>query len=526
VTSNVLETLVAASQLGLSIPTRMFEDGVDAMLSHKDKNSPSSLPVFGFWNQKKTFVNNETVYKAYPSNINIPLDLLGKLGDILEAGAGKLGIKGDLRQLIDTANSFSKIGSSIFTIPPDADDTGCALGLGSQIQLLAEQGNKQFKKTAQLFWKGLDPEAQALNLFLAYAYDPLSEDTDENVIDSRTYRWLRPFLHAKSKSVNSLKLVTTWFQRISDIQSEGKYQKMPFNVNNVDGSVAVNALFAMTNLLLNQPTTYGPQFNENVFQLYDDTASLVLYILKNNLIQLHAPSILLYYPSKFAFYYFVSRLAKSLENFDAEKTNLPIAVSSLFIKWGVNFKDAMRLYVTPQLLSLQKSVLSEKKTPFIVYDDFLGNADQHARYDDRVFSTSMAFNTLMNTWTVSNTKRNNLDSKQLVWDKDTPLELLSNLNQTAAYLLSPEASASPLENAFFSASIKSVATLPMFVVTNYRKSLDGSQSLSCNQTLSQKSSYGFTFGVSGLIPEDEYEASALQGCFGRPNQNPDIDYNW
>ena len=109
-----------------------------------------------------------------------------------------------------------------------------------------------------------------------------------------------------------------------------------------------------------------------------------------------------------------------------------------------------------------------------------------------------------------------------------PQDLEWMLLASGRFLVSNEADTYPMENAFFSASVKSVATLPMFVVTNYRKSADGSQSIECSESLQgEKSAFGFVFGVSGLMDETEYVEQERNGtCFGMPIQNPDVDYNW
>jgi hypothetical protein len=240
--------------------------------------------------------------------------------------------------------------------------------------------------------------------YVKYAYKPLSQNTDENVIDSRTYRWIRPFLQQKVfEGVTSLSFISTWFQHISKIPKEKAYQKMPFNVNNVDASVAVNGLYGIASWVLSQPEKYEKRFNPEVAQLFDNTAELIEYILDKDLIQVHASSILLYYPSKYAFYYFVSRLVKLLEggaSLPEAKTNKVNKMAmGLFEKWGARLKKAMREKATRQLSALkQQDVLNGH----VYFDDFLGLGDDAPirKPEDRIFSTAMAFNALYNTWTV------------------------------------------------------------------------------------------------------------------------------
>ena len=215
VTSNVLESLLAARKLGVEFDKDLFKDAMDAIVTHQDKNSPASLPIFNFWNQFPIHHGNVSGFQATPSNIVIPLSLFGNFGGVIENAASKLDIQGDLRKLIDTADEFYKMGSTIFTIPPDADDTGCALAVSAQLKNMArdfpdlELASKAYFETVN------DPNGEALDAFVKYAYRPLSKTVDHNVIDSRSYRWLRPFLHQKvSEGATEISLITTWFQRV------------------------------------------------------------------------------------------------------------------------------------------------------------------------------------------------------------------------------------------------------------------------------------------------------------------------
>ena len=293
---------------------------------------------------------------------------------------------------------------------------------------------------------------------------------------------------------------------------------MPFNVNNIDASVVVNGLYGMLSILASDPSKYSSKFTEDHLQLFDDSASMIAYILDNNLIATHSPSILLYYPSRFAFYYFVSRFTRLLESMDASvHAQLPSQVVKLFSKWKVQLKKSMRSGATYQILHLRKFNLEDET---IFWDDFLGNADHHAQFEDRIFSSSMALNALLNTWT-----RPMKNGTQLEFEPETPEGIQLYIDRAAKYLLSSEADRLPQENAFFSASVKSPATLPMFTVTNYRKSLDGTQSIECSEPLTARA-FGFTFGVQGIMSEEDYTQREISGCFNMTTQNPDVDYNW
>ncbi len=51
VTSNVLESLLVARELGVPIDDVVFDRAVEGILGHHDKNSPPNEIVFNFWNQ-------------------------------------------------------------------------------------------------------------------------------------------------------------------------------------------------------------------------------------------------------------------------------------------------------------------------------------------------------------------------------------------------------------------------------------------------------------------------------------------
>ena len=51
VTSNVIESLLAARELGVEIDENVFDMAVEGILGHQDKNSLPNEIVFNFWNQ-------------------------------------------------------------------------------------------------------------------------------------------------------------------------------------------------------------------------------------------------------------------------------------------------------------------------------------------------------------------------------------------------------------------------------------------------------------------------------------------
>jgi hypothetical protein len=178
----------------------------------------------------------------------------------------------------------------------------------------------------------------------------------------------------------------------------------------------------------------------------------------------------------------------------------------------------MQTFGTNQLMALKNHDISSR---IVYWDDFLGNGDISPNYEDRVFSTSMAFNALINTWTESVLDGN--DKKRLRYISHVPKIVVETIEKASRFLTSREADRMPQENAFFSASVKDQSSLPFFGVTNYRKSVDGLHSLECTDSLFKGIHY--VFGVQGLMSEIEYEQRLKAGCFNMSSANPDVDYN-
>ena len=517
---NVLEILLDLWEYGVEYSEQGMIDAIGAMVDHQDKNSPRMLPKFSFWAQEKsTTKDGRIAFSAHPTNIAIPLRMFKTFNGFINHAVKMLMLPENIQEVVNIANDFSTVGGAIFSIPPDADDTGCALGVAAKLSRL-KKSNPLLELPASVYFRQIkDNVGGDLDPYIKYAYRPYLNDVDQSVIDPRTYHWIRHFLHEKGGYVD---LITTWFQRISEIPAEEEYQKMPFSVNNVDGSVVVNGLFGIFSTIFANPYEYVPKITPKLIKLIADSLDLVEHILMNNLIAVHAPSILLYYPSKFAFYYFVSRLCKLLENSFKYSLRMPhqaFEFSRIIMKYRHSLRLAMEKFGTDQLLALKGEDFSSET---VYWDDFLGNGDIKPRYEDRVFSTAMAFNALINTWT-ENQVMDMSNSKRLRYKFDVPQIVVDTIQKAAAFLTSKEADRMPQENAFFSASVKNMSSLPFFGVTNYRKSVDGLHSLECTDSLYKGVHY--VFGVKGLMSEIEYEQQSNASCFNMSTANPDVDYN-
>lgn len=111
----------------------------------------------------------------------------------------------------------------------------------------------------------------------------------------------------RNRSENvTLILPTTWLVN-TDEQVDGLLT-MPFRTNNVDASVCANFLFGLCYQLLAGEV----QLNDELRQMMLDTTELLEFTVKNILAK-RPTLILVYYPSKYDFYWFVARIVNLLK---------------------------------------------------------------------------------------------------------------------------------------------------------------------------------------------------------------------
>ena len=79
---------------------------------------------------------------------------------------------------------------------------------------------------------------------------------------------------------------------------------MPFNVNNVDASVCANVLFGLTFQILTAQITIEelPELSDMITDITD----FLVYVVEKR-IEIRPDITLVYYPSKYDFYWFLAR---------------------------------------------------------------------------------------------------------------------------------------------------------------------------------------------------------------------------
>ena len=83
---------------------------------------------------------------------------------------------------------------------------------------------------------------------------------------------------------------------------------MPFRTNNVDASVSANFLFGLCYQVIQGEV----HLTDELTQMMKDTSNLIEYTIRH-LITKRPDLVLVYYPSKYDFYWFVARIVQLLK---------------------------------------------------------------------------------------------------------------------------------------------------------------------------------------------------------------------
>lgn len=141
---------------------------------------------------------------------------------------------------------------------------------------------------------------------------------------------------------------------------------MPFNLNNVDLAVCANTVSGIVNALLEDIASPEKWFDDDLKQLLLNTSSVISHVIDTGLIAQRPDIILLYYPSLYTFYWFVSRTVFSINNaVQAGKT-----VPQELLDIQDNLQYSLENFATQDILSR-----AHRDMRGIYFDDFLGNND-------------------------------------------------------------------------------------------------------------------------------------------------------
>jgi len=511
VTLFVLQTLLESFELGtISLQDSQLVDSILAVIEHRDKNTPLGTPIYSFWNQKQTF---DKAWQAYPENIAIPIS---------SAVSGLENVEDVLRflNLSHLADDFSVIPEfiakslNVFSIPADADDTGCNLALGTKLLHLKDA----FPLSADLWETANNNLGSVFDYYVKYSYRPFSADSSANIIDSRTYFWIHDFLNelGQNKSpqdLQSLAFISTWFQSLAEIRvKNGEGTRIPFNLNNVDVSVAANSFFGISSHLIMHPETSATIMSDDLRELLDSTCSLLEHVLEKDILHKRGDLALLYYPPVYDFYWFVSRAVHVIESHLFDSHPFHAFLSSI----SSRLSKAMRKYGMEQIFnSASTEHDSFTGKTYSYWDDFLGNSDgedifRRTAYEDRVFSTAVTLNAIIDCWTRTvSDPHSKIVRREWIQNVD---DSAKQLVETGINWILDKSDSFPRENAFFSGSVRSgIGSIPFFYPTNVFEYLDGT-SQTCVDSLTATDSNNVVAGVRGILTDEEFHNKTQQLC--------------
>ena len=448
-----------------AINTSVYK-AVDALSIFHDKNRASNDLSFSFWPQ---YIANSTTNQwcAGPENLMTPLkdvditsETIDKICKDIESRNGTDAQWAE--QCIAKMNSviqFMTMFLNAFGIPADMDDSSVALAISSYF--------KQFEslfgiKTKDLWFNNSNTDSlnniQSFSDNLSkYAYRPLSSDNGVNIIDARSYYWLRNFIYSTEDdnsysysysydySYDNLAFVATWEMTNEDMivnNIEHLCYEAPFNMNNVDATVAANAIFGLTRSLVwmsdDNNSNSIDWFNDDVQRIYHNTTNLLIWIIENNWPNRRPELLFLYYPPRYDFYWFVSRILREYRSiFEFGVNNNTIGKEYPFIdQLYQNLNQVMKFKATSQILSnaLNSTSDLDQDTIYYYWQEFLGLADKNLEnedtphYDDRLFDTAMCINALINIWSTIDNQGN------IKWLDDTPTNVQRVLQGAVTFL--------------------------------------------------------------------------------------------
>ena len=345
VTNFVLYGLLEAKELGtVKVDEHKFSESLVAISSYRDKNIPDGIPQYAFWSQE----NMNGTYSAYATNLISTINMLPNIPPLMGLFLDVIGLG-----IFASAKSIAKA----FVIPPDNDDSSVNMAL---MAFLKETNSSHFS-----FWNSLNLKKQEYyDRVLKYAYRPFEENygpnPQANYIDPRTYFVIRDFIEKKKQESEkpSLILPSTWLLNY-DETIKGKLS-MPFNTNNVDASVCANFLFGLTFSIAQKEVSI--EHSPELHQLILDTTELLEFTVKEGLSK--RPSLLLvYYPSKYDFYWFVARIVHMLK-----RLSLNDQLPEILNEVKVRLESVMKEQGTPQIIKAGKYQGDE-----VHWAEFLGN---------------------------------------------------------------------------------------------------------------------------------------------------------
>jgi hypothetical protein len=456
----VVTMLLECEALGaVALDEASVAAALDAIASYHDRNAPPGAAVMSFWPQ--ALVGSR--WSAHPPNLYGPLQDFDSLAEFLLYVLEELGLKqyaGEVTAGIDNLQTML----DAFHVPADTDDSGCNLAMGGWLAARADRYPALYAR-----WKAANPDAHVLfDSALRFAYRPLGGGGGANMtanLDPRSYYFMHAFLNGAVPPLNERSsFVATWLMGLQADRRDFAQIAMPFNVNNVDLAVSSNFLYGLTNAVVRDlfDGAASKRFasDADLRTLYESTAQLLAWGVTSGAVFRRPDIGMLYYPSRFDFMWMLARNLRLLRNVSSSD---PVIVRTAEL-----FEEVLSGDGTAQLLSVQQNSGAES-----FWDDFLGDYGSQKLGDDRLFTTSLVVNTLMDVWTVPTAAATN-GQTCLRWRPSASAGVRAAVLGGVTFLNNNLFSGRfSLMNAFFSGSMKANSTNFFAYPGTYAQFLNG-----------------------------------------------------
>jgi hypothetical protein len=469
-----------------------LRDAVENLMVFHDHTRAEDDPLFLFWEQQNLdgrWVSNAgNLAAAYPM-----WKVIDKSKDRLTKPFSKSVLPSDGCVPAHPRHGPSR-SSALFCLPADFDDSALNWTLGSSLF----QNRNVFPELWSA-WSANNFDFRKLAKHaVEYAYRPFSADSSINAIDPRTFYAIRDFLwdvKASGDGTPDFGLLTTWASTVQgNLEGIEHYYKMPFNINNVDFSVSANFVYAA------MKSAYTASFPSDVAGFEDlilDTARFLVWGIESGAVVEKPDLLLLYYPSPFLGFFFVSRTVYLLQQPLPHEPDLLRQLRALL-------SPTARTAITARL-----KAAAQCEGEYAFWDGASLSAgipqDRLPKYhNDRKFITALSVNALLNLWVIRQNKRLN-------WLDQTPKEVPQLLTEGVNWLRQNAVSKKyPDHNAFFSSSVKHPDSLPFRFPTNTVECVNapvffgkGSQKMGSHEGHS-------IFAMSGVPSRMQYDAALKQ----------------
>ncbi|KAG2373066.1 hypothetical protein C9374_012912 [Naegleria lovaniensis] len=501
---HLLETTRSASHIARDIIQEdRLKMAIEGILSFHDLNFNSSIPVYNFWPQRSSA--NSKYFQAYPINLVGPLDEYESMSDYMEDILGFLGLNSLRHKVKEMADTFMMLAQA-FHIPADYDCASCNLALGAMMQ--KELALKYPSIVSE--WKSQNSHIPELFLaFDKYAYSNNLKDKNvfETNVDPRSYYIFQQYFSAGG----SIKLPMTWMMNTQENRERYPAVAQPFNVNNIDVSVLCNFLYGVSSHSMHVDPL--PLRNDRVMQQMALNASQLIYHTVSQGLELKRPDLaMIYYPSVYNFYWFISRTSFELRN-----SRMPEEVKGLLSVISNTLYQALVNFASPNLLKMVKMTSDNE----CYWDDFLGDGPKKTLGEDRMYSSALAISVLLDTWTQMNSTLN-----KRMYLPNTPDRVKTVIDGGILYLERNLLTfLESHENAFFSGTIKGHFDYPFFYPSNVAEYLNGTkvnpQQPGSGDLIDSK----LIVAVEGVIDSKEYQQMVSQKWFDMqvPTQFPGFE---